>query len=210
MPFWNFFVFDSNSAVEQMLLPVQQAIRNRDLSVWRKLFEQLYAKFSPESRRVGKPALSAESIPDEEDSDLRWRLQVFVQQMAEHRLTGNFPRLRHWVCYEISWPKVLKSQDEIDQMETFKRDVIARQTRLPDPFWCLESNSAVDSNYVAPEVVRRIAATESKVGLFRKLGQRTDFDPEWQRVAREVARAGALIDVAASRGLALYFYEDGT
>jgi hypothetical protein len=210
MPFWNFFAFDSNSAAEAMLQPVQQAIRNRNLSLWRKLFERLYAEFSPESTTVGKPALSAESIPDEADSDLRWRLQVFVQQMAEHRLRGNFPRLRHWVCYEISWPRVLKSQVEIDQMEAFKRDVIARKESLPDPFWCLESNSCVDSNYVAPEVVRRIAATESVVGLFRKLGERMDLDPERQGVAREVARAGALIDVAASRGLALYFYEDET
>lgn len=130
--------------------------------------------------------------------------------MAEHRLRGNFPRLRHWVCYEISWPRILKSQGEIDQMEAFKRDVIARHESLPDPFWCLESNSAVDSNYVAPEVVRRIAATESVVGLFRKLGQLTDPDRELTGVAQEVAKAGSLIDVAASQGLALYFYEDQT
>jgi hypothetical protein len=74
----------------------------------------------------------------------------------------------------------------------------------------LESNDYVDSNYAAPDLVKRMAETESRVGLFRALAQRDDLGGEIKALAQDLARAGLLIERAASRGLAIYFREDGT
>jgi len=120
------------------------------------------------------------------------------------------PRPRHWVCDEISWPKALKSQAEIDELEKFKNDIIARREKLPDPFWCLESNSAVDSNYISPEAIKRMAAIESAVGAFRNLAKRNDLDPELPVLAGDLANTGLLIELAARQNLGLFFREDGT
>ena len=225
MPFWNFFAFDSRSVAEAVLQPAEEAIRSRNLPLWQKVFNLLsrshysprvsYGRYSPnETPLTGcvakKDTLSAELIPEESAFGLRRTLQTFVEQIATHRLEGKFPRPRHWVCSEVSWPKILKSRAEVDQMEAFKSQIIARQTKAPDPFWCLESNSAVDSNYAAPETVKSIAESESRVALFRNLGRREDLDGEIKALARELANAGLFLELAASQDLALYFREDGT
>lgn len=119
-------------------------------------------------------------------------------------------RPRHWVCHEIQWARILKSQAELKEIEAFKNEVIARTMKIADPFWCLESNSAVDSNYVSPEVVKKMATVESEVGLFRKLFRRDDLEAETKALARDLAGVGLLIELAAHRDLALYFREDGT
>jgi hypothetical protein len=61
---------------------------------------------------------------------------------------------------EISWPKILKAEAERDELEQFKTQIIARREQLPDPFWCLESNSAVDSNYAAAEIVAKMGRSK--------------------------------------------------
>jgi hypothetical protein len=55
-----------------------------------------------------------------------------------------------------------------------------------------------------------MAEVESAVGLFRRLARRTDLDEGPQYVAPELATAGLLIELAATRSYGLYFREDGT
>jgi len=95
-------------------------------------------------------------------------------------------------------------------MELFQQEVLPARKILPDPFWCLSSNRAVDANYVSPEIVAKLSEVEATVGLFRSLARRTDFDPEMKSLALDLAAVGLLIELAANLGLALYFREDGT
>lgn len=81
---------------------------------------------------------------------------------------------------------------------------------MPDPLWCLESNSAVDSNYLTPDVVARFAEMEATAGLFRTLARRTGLDTEVTALARDAGTASLLIELAAARGMAVYYREDGT
>ena len=98
----------------------------------------------------------------------------------------------------------------MEEVEQFKTQIIVRGEKLRDPFWCLESNSAVDSNYVVPEVVAQMAKLEDTVGLFRGLVRRTDLDRELHSLAHDLAAASLLVELAANRGLAIYLREDGT
>jgi len=112
--------------------------------------------------------------------------------------------------HEIAWPKILTLESELNELELFNKEVLMRRENLPDPFWCLESNNAVDSSYVEPKTVARLAEAEATAGLFRRLVRRTDLDQEVKPLVRDLATAGLLIELAASRNLALYFREDGT
>ena len=51
---------------------------------------------------------------------------------------------------------------------------------------------------------------EATVGLFRKLARRSDLDEEIAALARDLAAASLLIELAAVGKLALFFREDGT
>jgi hypothetical protein len=227
MPMWEWFAFDSTAVSSAILQPAQQAIRNRDLAAWQRVYDQLsqthyrpylssYGSalgYSPNNATIitpGRDKVSRDQVPQESAFPLRRALQTFVEQVSSLKVEGKFPRARHWVLSEVLWPKTLKPQAERDELEQFKTQIIVRSEKLPDPFWCLESNSAVDSNYVAPEIVAQMAKVEATVGLFRGLVQRTDLGDEVHALARELAAASLLIELAASRGLALYFREDGT
>lgn len=223
MPMWEWFAFDSIAVSSAILEPAQQAIRSRDLAAWQQLYDELsQTHYRPSVSRLGyrpnkatiitpdRDKLSRDEVPQETAFPLKRALQTFVEQVSSLRVEGKFPRARHWVLSEISWAKILKSQAERDELELFKTQIIASKKKLPDPFWCLESNSAVDSNYVTPEIVAQMAKVETTVGLFRGLVQRTDLGVEIHGVAQDLASASLLIELAASDGLALYFREDGT
>jgi hypothetical protein len=227
VPMWEWFAFDSTAVSSAILQPAQQAIRNRDLAAWQNVYDQLsqthyhpylssYGSplgYSPNKATIitpGRDKLSRDEVPQESAFPLRRALQTFVEQVSSLKVEGKFPRARHWVLSEVSWTRILKPQAEHDELEQFKTQIIARREKLPDPFWCLESNSAVDSNYAAPEIVAQMAKVEATVGLFRALVQRTDLGDEVHALARDLAAASLLIELAASRGLALYFREDGT
>lgn len=227
MPRWEWFAFHPTVVSSAILQPAQQAIRNRDLAAWQKVYDQLsqthyraylspYGSalpYSPNKGTIitpGTDELSRDEVPQESAFPLRRALQTFVEQVSSLCIIGTFPRARHWVLSEVSWPKILRLQAERDELEQFKTQLIARRNKLPDPFWCLESNSAVDSNYAAPEVVAQMAKVEATVGLFRGLVRRTDLGDEVHALAQDLAEASLLVELAASRGLGLYFREDGT
>jgi hypothetical protein len=208
MPRWHFFSFNAQAVAEAILSPAQNAVRNTDAGAWRAIYDTL------ERSGVGGmvprwQTLSADQVPDESLFPLRRALQLFVEQEAVEHLESEQSGPRHWILHEIDWSRYLVSQAEHDQLALFTTEVIARRTRLPDPFWCLESNDAVDSNYVSADIVRRIAEAEETVGLFRRVVSLTT-DVEHQMFARDIAAAGSLVGRAAGRELALYYREDGT
>jgi hypothetical protein len=41
MPMWEWFAFDSTAVSSAILQPAQQAIRNRDLAAWQRVYDQL-------------------------------------------------------------------------------------------------------------------------------------------------------------------------
>jgi len=221
MPEWNFFAFHAGAVSRLMLEPAQSAVRNGDLQAWQKVYDQLSeTRYSPHVSPAGwdySPnknniafKIQRDKIPEESEFGLRRTLETFVEQVSLHRLKGKFFRPRSWIFGNVVWPNVLKSQAEHDELELFKALIIARSKKLPDPFWCLESNSAVDSNYVDPQAVAKMAEVEADVGLFRGLVRRTDLNVEIFALARDMAAASLLVELAASCGLAIYFREDGT
>ncbi len=225
MPMWSLFAFDAESVAEAILRPAQEAVRNRDLLEWQKVFDQLNRThycpsvsgkwYSPLASTITgsvgrRDALTPDNIPEESSFGLRRTLQTFVEQASPHRVEGTFPRARHWMLHEIAWPKILTLESELNELELFNKEVLMRRENLPDPFWCLESNNAVDSSYVEPKTVARLAEAEATAGLFRRLVRRSDLDQEVKPLVRDLATAGLLIELAASRNLALYFREDGT
>jgi hypothetical protein len=221
---WEWFAFDSSAVSSAVLQPAHRSIRERDLAAWQKVYDQLsqthcrshvypYGAYSPVESTIitpGRDKLSRDEVPQESDFPLRRALQTFVEQVSPLHVEGKFSRARHWVFNEVPWAKILTAQAERDELELFKTKIIARSEKLPDPFWCLESNSYVDSNYAAPEAVAQMASVEGTAGLFRRLAQRRDFGKEVQDLARDLAAASLLIELAALRGLAVYFREDGT
>ena len=222
MPRWYWFAFDPKAMASAVLLPAQRAVRNGDLDAWQKVFDQLsethprpYVSvhgYSPNKSTIiipGRDELKRDSIPQESDFPLRGALQTFIEHASPLAIEGAFPRPRHWIVGEIAW-KTLLSKAELGQMEYFKQEFIARRTKLADPFWCLESNSAVDSNFIAPEVVSKMADIEADVGLFRRLVRRRELDEEIAALARDLAAASLLIELAAASRLAIFFREDGT
>ena len=227
MPEWNFFAFDTVAVANSILAPAQEAIRNRDLAAWQKVFDVLNGThFLPHISRNGhcyvRPhslvsgivapqfAISRDNIPDESDFGLRRTLQTFVEFMSPHSVQSRRVKLRNRVMNLIPWDKVLTSQEELDEIQLFQNTIIVRSKNLIDPFWCLESNDAADTNYANPETVAHMAEVESAVGLFRRLAHRTDLDEGARYVAPELATAGLLIELAATRSYGLYFREDGT
>ena len=222
MPVWYWFAFDPKAVASAVLQPAQQAVRDVDLAAWQKTFDQLsethprpYVSvygYSPNKATIitpGRDELTRNTVPKESDFPLRRALQTFVEHASGLTVEGTFFRPRHWVMREVAWPKLL-SRPELDEMAMFKEEFIAGRSKLPDPFWCLESNSAVDSNFIAPEVVARMADMEATAGLFRKLTRRSDLDEEIASLARDLAAAALLIELAAAGKLALFFREDGT
>ena len=95
-------------------------------------------------------------------------------------------------------------------MDYFVKQIIVRKDKLPDPFWCLESNSAVDSNYITPQAVAVMSEIEAETGLFRQLINRTDPKEEVHALAKDIAAAIYFTQLAASMGLGIYWREDGT
>jgi len=222
MPRWEWFAFNSNAVASAILQPAQQAVRNRDLSAWQKLYDQLsethcrpYVSaygYSPNKTTLiepGRDELSRSEVPQESSFALRRTLQTFVEQAGRLSMEGQFPRARHWVLEEVSWSKLLP-RAELGELEFFQKQIITGRTKLPDPFWCLESNSAVDSNFVSPNLVAEMAAKEAEIGLFRNLAGRSDLDEEVASLARDMAAAGLFIELAAALNFALFFREDGT
>jgi hypothetical protein len=223
MPVWYFFAFDAIAVEQAMLQRAQEAIRNRDVARWKKvhdLLQRTHASvitrgyFSPGLsilQCVGKEkVLSSESVPEESDFAVRRTLQTFVEQASQHRLTGSFTRARHTVLHEVDWTKIVQSADEAEELEIFKKNVIVRSTKLPDPFWCLESNSAVNSTYIEPSLVQEIAKVEATTGLLRSLARDRRLGTELHELARDLFAVGLLMELAASRNLAIYFREDDT
>jgi len=68
----------------------------------------------------------------------------------------------------------------------------------------------VDSNYAAREIVAKMARVETTVSLFRGSSSVRISANEIHALAQDLAAASLLIELAASRRLALYFSEDGT
>lgn len=155
-------------------------------------------------------AISRDIIPNESDFGLRRTLQTFVEFVSPLSIQSNRVKLRNMIMNLIPWDAVLTSQEERDEMQLFQKTILVRSKKLPDPFWCLESNDAADTNYANAESVARIAEAESTVGLFRRLARRADLDEYPRYVAPELATVGLLIELAATRGYGLYFREDGT
>jgi len=229
MPHWYFFAFEPKSVAEVLLKPAQQAVRSCDLAAWQKVFDVLnrshpcpevhpsefaayYApnQFTLVQAVAANRAVSADKIPEESDFGLRRTLQAFVESVSLYRERGRFPSPRHWILDEVDWHQILKSDEELSELEFFKTRVIARSSKLPDPYWCLESNDAVDSNYVTPEVVGRMAELEDVIGLFRQLARRTDLATELAALANDLASVGLLVQQAARSDLGMYFRQDGT
>jgi hypothetical protein len=222
MPEWNFFAFHANAVAKALLVPAQEAVRGRDLAAWQKVYDALNtfhyppydSGFSWEGTIIANNAprneLSRDQVPDESNFTL-WRcLQTFIELVSKYRLESRWPRVKHWVLNEAQWPKLLLSQQEYAELELFNKECWARKERLPDPFWCLASTSATDSNYIDPEMVARLAEEETSVGLFRRLAASDDIDLEVKSYIREIAAVATLVELAANFGLALYFREDGT
>jgi hypothetical protein len=222
MPEWHFFAFRSKDVSKALLTPAQEAVRNHDLSAWQKVYDKLNtchyppraSGFSWEGTIIQNFAnssqLSRDQVPDETLPGLRKCLQTFVELVSSHHLESRCMRVRHWVLDEIPWKRLLSSGEEFAELELFNKEAWTRKEHLPDPFWCLESNSATDSNYIDPEMVERLAEEEAKTGLFRRLARRDDLDIEIKGLARDLAAAAQLVELAANLGLALYFREDGT
>lgn len=228
MPEWNWFAFNAQSVSMVMLQPAQDAVRNRDLGSWQKIYDQLsqthsrpyvsryygtLVRYTPNKYTIIEPEntdLSRDEIPQETGFPLRRALQMFVEHVAQLRIEGSFPRPRHWISDEVQWDNILESEGDREELEHFKTHIIARQERLPDPFWCLESNSAVDSNYIAPEAVAEMAKMEQRIGLFRDLSERSDLDADVKGLVRDMVAASLFIQLAASQRLAIFFREDGT
>lgn len=228
MPEWNWFAFNAESVSMAMLQPAQDAVRKRDLICWQKIYDQLSQthtcpylsrfygtpiRYTPNKYTIitpGHTELSRDEIPEEAGFPLRRALQMFVEQVSQLRIEGAFPRPRHWISHEVQWDNILESEGDREELEHFRIRIIARQEKLPDPFWCLESNSAVDSNYIAPEAVAEMAKMEHRIGLFRDLAQRGGLDAEVQGLVRDMTAASLFIQLAASQRLAIFFREDGT
>lgn len=222
MPEWHFFAFNSKAVSKALLMPAQEAVRKRDLPAWQQVYDKLNSYhypphgsgFSWEGTIIQNFAqnsqLSRDQVPEESLHVLRRCLQTFVELVSSHHLESRCFRVRHWVLHEVPWKKILAANDEIAELEVFNKEAWARKLQLPDPFWCLASNSAVDANYVDPEMVQRLAAEEAQVGLFRRLASRTDLDVETKAITQDLVAAALLVELAANLGLALYFREDGT
>lgn len=222
MPEWNFFAFDSVAVAKSMLTPAQEAVRNRDLPAWQKIFDLLNGTpvrplvssligyhILPYSLVTGPVApqnvISRDVIPDESHVGLRKTLQTFVEQASPLFVTSKRTKIRIRVTSLIHWDEVLTSQEELDEMRLFQETIIPRSKKLPDPFWCLASGEVVDANYADPATVARMAEVESSVGLFRRLVRRTDLADHAGEIGPELATAGLTIELAATRGYGLYF-----
>ena len=227
MPEWHFFAFDPIAVANSILTPAQVAARNRDLAAWQKVFDILSGThFQPHLSPSGnchvlpyslvdgivapRFAISRDIIPNESDFGLRRTLQTFIEFVSPLSIQSTRVKLRNMIMNLIPWEAVLTSQEERDEMQLFQKTILVRGKKLPDPFWCLESSDAADTNYANAESVARMAQVESTVGLFRRLARRTDLDEYPRYVAPELATAGLLIELAATRGYGLYFREDGT
>lgn len=225
MPEWNWFAFHPYAVSKSMLEPAQKAVRERDLGAWQSIYDLLsqthtrpymshnITRFSPNKYTIISNAhdvLVRDRIPEESSIELRQALQAFVEHVSWLMLEGDFPRPRHWIGYEIDWSRFLKSDAERREFEHFKDQIIVRKEKLPDPFWCLESNSAVDSNYITPEAAAEMAELEAEIGLFRRLIYRTDKKEESYALSRDMHAAMLLIELAASKKLGVYVREDGT
>jgi hypothetical protein len=228
MPHWNWFAFNAQSVSMAMLQPVQDAVRKRDLVSWQKIYDHLSQthtcpyvsryygtpiRYTPNKYTILTPGdkdLSRDEIPEETIFPLRHALQMFVEHVSQLRIEGSFPRPRHWISDEVQWDNILESEGDRQELEHFKTHIIARRERVPDPFWCLESNNAVDSNYVAPEAVAEMATMEHRIGLFRGLSERSDLDEDVRGLVLDMKAASLFMQLAASQGLAIFFREDGT
>jgi hypothetical protein len=218
MPEWNFFAFNANGAAKALLLPAQEAVRNRDLPAWQLVYDKLNSYhypphasgFSWEGTIAAAGQLSRNQVPAESSDDLRRCLQTFVELVSSHRVVSRWPRPRHWIVHEIQWKNLLVSNEEFAELELFNKEVWARKLQPPDPFWCLASTSATDASYIDPGMVARLAEEEVKVGLFRRVACRSDLDVETKAYVLDAAAAALLIGLSANLGLALYFREDGT
>jgi hypothetical protein len=206
MPQWYFFAFPSQHVAKAILEPVQGAIRNRDLPAWHKIFDLL--KQTPYPPRVSlsgtydltnytlgdgcvasKFAISRDRIPEESDFGLRRTLQTLVEFVSPHRIKSKRTRVSNAVIDPRPWDQILSSQEDREEMQLFRDEIIVRRNKLPDPFWCLESNDAADTNYANPETVARMAEVESTAGLFRRLVRRTDLDKDLHSLTRDLAAA---------------------
>lgn len=223
MPTWNFFAFDSKRVAQAILAPAHDAVRNRDLAAWQKIYDKLASYHYPplpggfawggsivDAFANVPGAISRDAVPDQTSNALRKVLQTFVELVAKHHVESRCTRARTWVVRLVPWQNLLSSREELGEIERFKTEIVPAQKHPPDPFWCLASNDAVDANYIAPEVAANFAELEAKVGLLRSLPGRAKLDDEVLAVARDLAAAGLLIELAANLGLALYFREDGT
>lgn len=224
MPEWNWFAFHSLGVSKSVLEPAQKAVRERDLPTWQKIYDllsQIHTRpyvshnvsLSPNKYTIitnGRDELTRNEIPDESSFPLRRALQMVIEQVSSFNMEGEFPRPRHWIGFEIDWSRFLKSDSECQELDHFKKHIIARVEKLPDPFWCLESNSAVDSNYITPQAAAEMADIEAETGLFRRLVYRTDPKEEAHALSKDMAAAMLFIQLAASKRLGIYFREDGT
>ena len=101
MPQWYFFAFNAKRVMNVLLNPVQNAIDNRDLSVWEKSYDLLSKSHYPPTEggfawdgsiienlnRGG--SLSRASVPERTSPVLRKCLQTFVELVSPCRLTSH-------------------------------------------------------------------------------------------------------------------------
>jgi len=227
----NALAFDAKAVAALMFLPAQEAVRNRDLAAWQKVYDNLnrcrhspdpvgYFRL-PERTIIGNYSslkeLSRDKVPDESNYILQMALRDFLRLISNHRMESRMQIVRQWLLHRIAWNEMLSSDEEAAELELFQKEAWAPTVHPPDPFWCLASGGSSHRNYIDSKMVARLAEAEARAGLFRRLalcpdlgdfhkGGRRDRD-EVKPFVCEAAVQALLIQVAASRGLSVFFSE---
>src|SRR5215471_7457935 len=105
MPEWNFFAFNAYAVAKALLVPAQEAVRERDLAAWQKVYDKLNtfhypphdSGFSWEGTIIANHAsrneLSRDQVPDESNFALRRCQQTFIELVSKYRLESRWPRV---------------------------------------------------------------------------------------------------------------------
>jgi hypothetical protein len=220
-----FLAFDAGAVAKTMFLPAQEAVRNRDLGAWQKVYDSLNRCHLPYGDRTIienlsslKPKLSRDEVPDEPNWVLQMALRDYLWLASSHRMRSRMQIVRTWLLHRIAWKEMLISDEELAELELFQKEAWAPTVHPPDPFWCLASSNITHCNYIEPNKVVRLAEVEMRVGLFRRLalcpdlgdfrkGGRRDGEDEVKPFVSEAAAEALLVQVAARSGLAIYFSE---
>jgi hypothetical protein len=235
MPQWQFVAFSTETAAK-ILTRVQQALRDRDLKAWQEVYAQLqkfyickvsdwaYSSAPPKTYLYpiadGATEISATGVPPETvpvgspiDAEihppLTRLLMDFLTAIARYRQESEMSKPFIWASPrgELAWERIYISDAEREEHQLLCREVFNCQRDFPEPFHLIRSRY-VNSSYVAPEAVARLAAAERQTGLLRRVGD--ELEGEAGMIGRDLARLGLLIELAARERLALHYREDGT